>query len=553
MDHRPKQRLARAGRHWAAARALRREVLARLGLQGKLILGFGFILMIAMTTASAVFVLRGRDTLSDILGEQARQISQTLAMAAEAPYLDHDIDQLTRLGKDLLKGRNIVLVAFYDSGGKTLTSACRDPDFPLHNGPGDLGTQHLMQVRPRTSPTMGDFLQVTAPVFAIIREPGHADTPVRLLGYLTVGIAQNAEREQMQRASLLGVAVGCAIFLLSLPVASAVVHRIMLPIRELVKATNRIASGCYDTQVATDRPDEIGKLARAFNEMVKRITQHQLDLRIANESLAEANHDLEEKVRLRTGELEAINHRLSGEIAEKEDFLRAVSHDLNAPLRNIGGMATMLLLKCREKFDEDVVHRLERIRKNVEVETDLISELLELSRIRTRRHKLELVDVGQLASELGGLFEDDLKQKGIELILDTKLPAILAEKARLRQVFQNLVDNAIKYMPEREPREIHIGHAKTPGGTEFYVRDTGMGIDPEDLTKIFYVFRRGKNSAELGVAGKGVGLASVKSIVQTHGGRIWAQSRLGEGSTFFFTINAKQDTDETEEPAPLAA
>src|SRR5205807_8220870 len=104
-----------------------------------------------------------------------------------------------------------------------------------------------------------------------------------------------------------------------------------------------------------------------------------------------SNQGLEGKVNQRTVQLEAANARLSSEIAEKEDFLRAVSHDLNAPLRNIAGMATMLLLKHRASFDEDVVHRLERIQKNVQVETDLISELLELSRIKTRRQKVETV------------------------------------------------------------------------------------------------------------------------------------------------------------------
>src|SRR6185369_5713442 len=109
--------------------------------------------------------------------------------------------------------------------------------------------------------------------------------------------------------------------------------------------------------------------------------------------------------------------RLSSEIAEKEDFLRAVSHDLNAPLRNISGMATMLLMKNRERFDEDIIHRLERIQKNVEVETDLIAELLELSRIKTRRLKMEEVAVEPLVLQVRDLFEDDLKSGGIEFVI----------------------------------------------------------------------------------------------------------------------------------------
>jgi signal transduction histidine kinase len=512
-----------------------KQFLAEIGLQGKLILAFSMLLMIGLSTSSWMFVKKSRETLEDILGEQARQISQTLAMAATAPYSGKEVDELNRLGKELLKGRNIVLVGFFDAQGKPLAVECRDPEFAMQRM---VGTENngsamrdLMQVKRRFYPTLGSFLQINAPIFDMQRKNG--DGP-RLLGYLTIGISQNTEEAQLQRVSLLGVGVGCVIFVLSLPLASGLVHRIFLPIRQLVTATNRISNGDYNAHVDTNRPDEIGMLARSFNEMARRIREHQQELRVANEQLAEANKDLEEKVKQRTRELEHTNARLSSEIAEKEDFLRAVSHDLNAPLRNISGMAAMLLIKYRERFDEDIIHRLERIRKNVELETDLIAELLELSRIKTRRQKMEVVDLGMIINDLRDVFEDDLKQKQIALIVESGLPMIMGEKARMRQVFQNLIDNSIKYMGDGATREIEISHRLGEDGIEFQVRDTGIGIDPEDLPKVFYVFRRGKNTAE--VKGKGVGLASVKSIIETYDGRIWVASEVGQGSTFRFTI-----------------
>jgi signal transduction histidine kinase len=327
-----------------------------------------------------------------------------------------------------------------------------------------------------------------------------------------------------------------------LPLSIGFVHRIFQPIRELVAATRRIAGGDLRTQVAIHRPDVIGTLARSFNEMVMKIRNQQVDLQVANARLADVNTSLERKVEERTGQLEAANKRLSSEIAEKEDFLRAVSHDLNAPLRNISGMASMLLMKHRDKFDEDVIHRLERIQKNVEVETDLIGELLELSRIKTRRQKVEVVDLDALVREIGDVLENDLKSRGIALSIDTPLPALNCEKARLRQVFQNLIDNAIKYMgedPQRPRREIHVGCHVKPGETEFYVKDTGIGIEPQDIDRIFFVFRRGKSAAVQNVSGKGVGLASVKSIIETYSGSIWVESEVGKGSTFRFTINGQ--------------
>jgi len=519
------------------------------GLQGRLVLCFSLLLLVALTASFWSFASRTADTVSDILGEQARQIAQTLAMASGPACEVQDVTQLQQLGRELLKGRNIVLVVYYDAAGEPLAVASRDPDMSLDvwlAGPEPrASTPQLMLVRRRHLPSLGEYLQVTAPVLAQRQSPGWEgliqDEPaaLSLLGYLTVGISQHNEQKQLQRVSAISILVGCIIFLLSLPLAGGMVHRVFLPIRQLVAAANRIASGEYDAHVATDRPDEIGQLARSFNEMVRRIHQHQQQLKIANERLAEANRDLEAKVRQRTAELEAANHRLSAEIAEKEDFLRAVSHDLNAPLRNISGMASMLLLKCRDRFDDDIIHRLERIRRNVEVETDLIAELLELSRIKTRRQRMETVAMDALVHDVAALFESDLRQRNIALEIHGPLPNLHCERARLRQVFQNLIDNAIKYMGDGPVRRIEIGHRMRDEEVEFYVADTGVGIHSEDLTRIFYVFRRGRNSTVAGVPGRGVGLASVKSIVETYNGRIWVESQPGQGSVFRFTIHRR--------------
>src|SRR5690606_37506705 len=145
-------------------------------------------------------------------------------------------------------------------------------------------------------------------------------------------------------------------------------------------------------------------LAGAFNQLADSICDHRQQLAHTNEQLAKNNSDLEATVATRTMQLEAAASRLQAEIAKKEEFRRAISHDLNAPLRNIGGMVTMLMMKNKE-LSEDVLQRLERIKRNVEVETDLINELLELSRIKTRRQTFEKVDLEAMVWDLRGLFE----------------------------------------------------------------------------------------------------------------------------------------------------
>jgi signal transduction histidine kinase len=528
-------------------------------LQVKLVLGFTAVLTLVIAGSYCVFVNETEDRLLDMMGEQAKEMATALAWLSEDAIGRADPAELEKSASNLISSRNLVHVGFYDPEGRALVQSSRDPDYEYRViGPSEFRqmTSSLMRVSRKRSALFGDFFEVTAPVMSTSSRtrgssPDHAST--RLVGYVTVGVSGQYEVAQMHRVNAMVLGVGCIVAMLALPTSYLVVRRICAPIQELVTASRRIIDGNLDARVTTaDRSDLIGELARSFNEMTLWVKHNQREIASANAKLEEANRDLEQKVEQRTAALESANRRLSQEIAEKEDFLRAVSHDLNAPLRNISGMATMLLMKNRDKFDEDVVHRLERIKSNVDVETDLISELLELSRIKTRRQKMERVDVEQIVWELRGMFENDLKSKGIDLVLDSTLPQLNCERARVRQVFQNLIDNAIKYMGDKFERRIHVGCQVRATEAEFYVRDTGLGIEAEDVDKVFFVFRRGKNTAAQNIAGKGVGLASVKSIIETYGGRIWVQSKAGEGSTFRFTIDAAY-VPATGRAAPLPA
>ncbi len=504
----------------------------RLGLEGRILTATMLILTSAVAAANWVWTSQSSASVADIMGEQARQIAYTLSLAAQPSIESNDVDSLRTVGSDLLKTRNILFVVFYDLQGRAIAAVHRDsesntvPDAVQHPE-----IESLSQVRSGTWPGVGEYLQVSAPVLSGVNS-GDPTEKASLLGYVSVGISTAQAQIQIRRNQLFAGFVGCTMVLIGLPLTFLLVHRIFAPIRELVAATDQIAAGDLEARVAVDRRDAIGDLARAFNQMVNTVRRQRYDLHRAND-------ELEHKVAHRTAQLETANKRLSTEIAEKEDFLRAVSHDLNAPLRNIAGMAAMLLMKYSSKFDEDVIHRLERIQKNVEAETDLIAELLELSRIKTRRQKMEMVEIGPLISELESIFENDLRTGQIALIQDNDFPVLKVERARVRQIFQNLIDNAIKYMGDGEKREIHVGCSIRLTEAEFYVRDTGLGIDTEDVSRIFFVFRRGKSSMSRNIAGKGVGLASVKSIVETYGGNIWVESKPAEGSTFRFTFNGQ--------------
>ena len=529
----------------------------RLGLQGRLTLAFLILITIALGSSCYLFASQSSTQFADLMGQQAQSIAYTLSLAAEPAIASGNKNRLDELSQDVLKTRNVLFIAFTDADRRPISVANRYADFKWSDvTPIQPGADAMYVVTPHSHPTFGEYVDVYTPVTG-------ADS--KRTGYVVVGVSLDREQAQLQSVSYLVAGIGVVMVILSLPVAYGIVYGIFKPIRHLVEATRKMAAGRMDFTIAVNRDDLIGELAGSFKDMMAKVRRHREDLNAANgklavaneqlnaanKNLSDANSALERKVLERTGQLEAANRRLTAEIDEKEDFLRAVSHDLNAPLRNISGMAAMLLMKHRDRFNEDIIHRLERIMKNVQVETDLISELLELSRIKTRRQNLERVDPAAVVNDLSGVFEEDLRSKQIQLVLDTPLPKLTVERARIRQVFQNLIDNAIKYMGDRPTREIHVGCTVGPDETEFYVRDTGIGIEADELGKVFHVFRRGKNAAVQSVSGKGVGLASVKSIVEIYSGSIWVESVFGQGTTFKFTINGKHVGDNAQLPVLL--
>lgn len=506
----------------------------RTGMESKLLLSFMGMLSMAVGMACFLILQDHRQSVDAIRTDHAVSIAEFLAAAGRPALQQGRTDELAFVERSVASQRDVLAVGFFDAAGALINSTGTEGSVreyfnlsPLQTGPSG-----MLQPQLGTLPSAGPFISLTAPVLA--RRPGEdADAGIHIVGYVRLWISQAAAEAELDKATLKMVLVGTLTVLCSFPVAAVLTHNFFEPVRRLVGATRRIIAGDLEAQVAVDRQDVIGVLAQSFNQMVLRLRRQQ-------EDLASANRELESKVSQRTLQLETANRRLSSEIAEKEDFLRAVSHDLNAPLRNISGMAMMLLRK-HKNLDADVIHRLERIQQNVEVETDLLAELMELSQIKTQRQNMEIVDSRALVEQVAGLLDADLRYRGIRFWIDGELPTLKCEVTRFRQVFQNLIDNAIKYMGDRPDatREIRVGCTVRGDEAEFYVSDTGIGIAAEDIASLFRVFRRGSNARTAGVAGKGIGLASVKSIVENYSGTIWAESLLGSGATFRFTINGQ--------------
>jgi signal transduction histidine kinase len=259
-----------------------------------------------------------------------------------------------------------------------------------------------------------------------------------------------------------------------------------------------------------------------------------------------AQLDLERK----TADLGKANEGLQRDVEERNDFLRAVAHDLGAPLRNISGMTRSVMRKYGDSLCDDAKDRLHRVLRNADAETALIGELLELSRIQSQNKLTAAIDVGVVARKVVDEFASDLESCKISVNVPDEWPTLVVDPLRMMQVFQNYIDNAIKYMAGSEPRLIELGWREDEESYILFVKDNGKGIAEEHHRRIFYMFRRG-TTASGGSSGRGVGLATVRAIAQSYGGEAWVESTPGEGSTFFVSL-PKQRVVAAPAAAPVA-
>jgi signal transduction histidine kinase/DNA-binding NarL/FixJ family response regulator len=247
---------------------------------------------------------------------------------------------------------------------------------------------------------------------------------------------------------------------------------------------------------------------------------------IAIENITLSN-GLDEAVRKRTAELEAANRDL-------ESFSSAVSHDLRAPLRSIEGFSQLLFTEHAHELDGTALDYLHRILGSTKRMGHLIEDLLNLASLGRVALRRTMVDLSAMAREIFDELQASTPRTNVKLVIEGQITAE-ADSGLLRIALQNLLSNAWKYSSKRVEARIEFGRDTGPNGEAiFRVRDNGAGFDPQYADRLFGVFQR--LHAESEFTGTGVGLATVQRIIHRHGGRIWAESVLNEGATFYFTL-----------------
>ena len=218
-----------------------------------------------------------------------------------------------------------------------------------------------------------------------------------------------------------------------------------------------------------------------------------------------------------------------------ENFAYMASHDLRAPLVNIIAFSDRLQASCAKDKDSMEATLLKFMHKNALSMETLINSLLDYSRVNTEKLHPELHNIHEIIGEVLGEIATKAEEKGAEITFDTVSKPIVLDKVKVKQVFQNLLLNAIKFCPDERIPVIHISCMETPGHWEFAVADNGIGIKKEHQEQVFLIFRKLHTSNVY--EGSGIGLAAVKRLVEQHNGEIWVDSIEGKGSTFHFSIS----------------
>ena len=275
-------------------------------------------------------------------------------------------------------------------------------------------------------------------------------------------------------------------------------------------------------------------------ELVRRLCESIapiLDARISHEQEEQRRKEAEEEIRLKAVELERSNEEL-------EQFVSVASHDLQEPLRMVASFTQLLAQRYEGQLDDKADMYIGYAVDGAKRMQQLINDLLMLSRVSTRGRDPEPTDCNEVVVDVQRGLMDIIEENEAEVVVE-ELPEVLADASQLGQVFQNLIANAVKFRGEERPR-VEVGARREGDVWELSVSDNGIGIDPEFHDRVFVIFQRLHERGRY--SGSGIGLAIVKKIVERHGGRIWIDSALGEGTRFCFTMPAADALPTEEQP-----
>ncbi|MFP5079418.1 ATP-binding protein [Pedobacter sp. JCM 36344] len=262
------------------------------------------------------------------------------------------------------------------------------------------------------------------------------------------------------------------------------------------------------------------------------------ELKSAEDDIRKLNDELERKVKERTSQLEIANKELEVVNKELESFSYSVSHDLRAPIRAIHGYTNILAEDYIDNFDAEGLKVFQAITRNSKKMGELIDDLLAFSKLGRKQVSFSAIDMNELLK----IVQDEITEEdeNVPNYVVNILPPAMGDKSLIKQVWINLISNAIKYSRHKPETIVEIGAYQKNDMIVYFVKDKGAGFDMQYYDKLFGVFQRLHSQEEF--EGTGIGLAIVQKIVQRHNGLAWAESELDHGSCFYFSLPSIEQT-----------
>ena len=352
----------------------------------------------------------------------------------------------------------------------------------------------------------------------------------KLVGFVYIRADLNEISKRLWRYALISVTMLLLSLLFALLISSRFRKSVAEPIIALADTARQVSRDKdYTVRVPpSSHRDELATLIDSFNEMLREIQQR-------DGALQKAHSELEQRVAERTRDLVSANQEL-------EAFSYSVSHDLRAPLDTINGFSYVLQKNYAAQLDNDAKESLQSIRAAVRRMSELIDDLLNLSRVTTSSMHREDVDLSAFARSIMEELCREAPDRKVEFIAPPTADAN-GDARLLRIVMDNLLRNSWKYTSHHDHARIEFGQEIGNGRVVYFVKDDGSGFDPRSAGRLFQPFQRFHSSAEF--PGNGIGLATVRRIIQRHGGDVWAEGAVEKGATFYFTLGARRNGSQT--------
>ncbi len=512
----------------------------KVGISRKYALWFSavsFIILATVLLTTAVFIAKSSSRLRESLQEGTTKnyaafqqtamhnLAEFMRRELFTPLLELDIERIDRTLKDLRKGTPVKSIFIADDSGKVLTDGTdenRSYGMQLQIDRKRLASTPVL-IEPAGSDRRITFQIGVEDYVAGYGEIIYSEAPMREAIAQQEATGLQIWRDFQKDFLVVAVVAAAGVSFLAVFISIYFSRTLTWPLIVLRDASRRIAAGDLEHRVDIHSHDELGELAAAFNQMRENLQKRTVELARTNEAL------------------QAAKEAAEAASAAKTEFLANMSHEMRTPLAGAMGMINLVM---EMKLGVEERELLQMAKRSTDSLLRLISDLLDFSRLEAGAIQFEkgvfsLPEVVKTAIEVVSI---QANEKGLRLLMqvDERVPErVDGDEGRLRQVLVNLLGNAVKFTHHGEVEVsvgiIHDSEAPERISLLFSVRDTGIGIPPDQLEKIFGKFTQVDASTTRKYGGAGLGLALSRQIVEKMGGRIWAESRVGEGSVFHFT------------------